>query len=79
MRYKFMIVSGYIAATLTACATYKATLTNELNQTMTCERFGPSEIMTGYFLSQGLREKFDACFKEANAKRFFDGRTNDSR
>ncbi len=71
MRYKLMMVSGYIAATMTACATYKAILKNERNQTITCERFGPSEIVTGYFLSVGLREKFDDCFKEADARSFF--------
>lgn len=71
MCYRHIIAAVYITATLTSCATYKATLTNEKSQTIACERFGPSEILTGYFLSLGLRQKFDDCFNEANAKGFF--------
>lgn len=71
MNLKRCIAAGGLAVTLAACATYEATLTNAQGQSMTCERFGPSGILSGYLLIQGLREKFDNCIKDAKRRGFF--------
>lgn len=71
MDLKRCFAAGCLAVTLTACATYEATLTNAQGQSMTCERFGPSGILSGYLLIQGLREKFYNCIKDARHRGFF--------
>lgn len=76
MHLKLCIVAVCLAAALTACATYKATLTNARGQSTTCERFGPSRLLSGYLLIQGLRKKFDDCFADARSRGFFEPAEN---
>ena len=70
-RFGLMLLLGSLMGQLSGCATYEATLRNAKGQTQTCERFGPSGIITGYFLIQGLRDKFDTCFDDAKRRGFF--------
>lgn len=44
------------AALLSACATYKTTLTNEQGKSMTCEASGKNGLITGYYLRRGFEE-----------------------
>lgn len=76
MRSKLITAAGCIAATLTACATYKSTLMNDKGQSITCEASGKSGIITGYY----LREGFEACMESAKAHGFREGapKTNSS-
>jgi len=61
------LVATVIAALLLgACATYKATLTNEQGQTVTCEASGKSGIITGSY----VRGAFDDCIAAAKAQGF---------
>jgi hypothetical protein len=59
-----------VAAVFTAltvlggCASYKATLTNDNGQTMTCEASGKSGIITGAH----VRGAFDDCLAAAHAQ-----------
>ena len=70
-RIGWLILLGCSMGQLSGCATYEATLINAQGQNQTCERFGPSGMITGYFLIQGLRDKFDSCFDDAKRRGFF--------
>lgn len=48
---------------LSACATYRATLTDEKGRTVTCEASGKSGIITGAH----VRGAFDDCMAAAQA------------
>lgn len=67
-----LIAAGCIAATFTACATYKSTLTNEKGQSITCEASGHSGIITGSYLRAG----YEACLESARAHGFNQIRPN---
>lgn len=66
MPVKPCIAAGCLAVTLTACATYTATLTDAKGQTITCEASGRVGLLTYHY----LREGFDDCVEAAEARGF---------
>lgn len=53
-----------VAAALSACATYKQTLTDAEGRTVTCEASGKAGILSG----ARLRSAFDECIADAKAR-----------
>lgn len=66
MPMKSSFTAACLTATLTACATHTATLTDAQGQTVTCEASGKAGTATHYY----LREGFNDCVEAAKAQGF---------
>lgn len=64
MKFAINVMAVLFLSVVSACATYKTTLTDAEGKTITCEASGKSGIITGHYLRRG----FEECVAAAKAQ-----------